>query len=134
MREVLELRQGDTDNERILTIIKANNLPSSMKNVGHILEINEETMLFVNTGKTKDFKGSNTNRKVKYDKELWVGRMNSIRETEKLSFEDARNRLADEFPDENVPKLTWFKENCKEKDGQPEPKEVTATDQENNNN
>ena len=118
LRCVLDLRLGRQNNERELTVVKCNHLPQDQKNVPHVLELHPEHLLFTYKGQAIATGASSGSR---YDKELWVNRMARRREL-KESFRTAIEYLKKELPGEDIPSETWFKENCKDMGGQPEPK------------
>lgn len=115
LRSLFELRMGSNPDERILTIVKGNNVAQQVKETQMVLKLDGETRLFTNTGTTKALKGGPGNKGKQYDKELWISRMAEERKGG-VSFETGVASLKLKYPDEDVPGTTWFKQHCK--DGQ----------------
>jgi RecA-family ATPase len=73
MRLVMELRADNMNpNERHLCIVKGNYLPSNMKRESYVLNFDEQTFCFTNTGKRMQFeflakKSDSDNGKAKYE-------------------------------------------------------------------
>jgi len=115
LRCLLELRKGDSDNERVLSIVKSNYLSEKVKGVSIILTHDPERHVFMNSGKTLD--KSSLNEKIKiseYSIDLWVPRMLSYRKRFGTSYKDSVIALKKFYPNDSVPGDTWFKEHCKE--------------------
>jgi hypothetical protein len=117
LRCLLEMRQSDNPDERILYVLKNNYMSNEDKLNGLVLELHKERLLFTNTGRIASKHGTVSEGK-KYDKQLWITRMVECREQTGFSFDKARYRLSEQFPGEDIPGLTWFKTNCKDLDGQ----------------
>lgn len=115
LRCLLELRKGDSDNERVLSIVKSNYLSEKVKGISIILNHDPERHVFLNSGKTLD--KSSLNEKIKiseYSVDLWVPRMLSYRNKFGTSYKDSVTALKKFYPNDSVPGETWFKEHCKE--------------------
>lgn len=111
LRSLLELRRGDTAERRYLTVLKNNYMPDQAKELSIELNFDETTLGFESTGREVVIKGDKEVR-VQFDKNVWVERMNELRRGG-FSYDRAYKRLVILYPNENVPKPTWFKENCR---------------------
>jgi hypothetical protein len=113
VRCVLDLRLGapqQSEDVRHLTILKANHLPPGMKGKPNILKLDGDSLLFTNTSKFADFAIA-TKGKI-YDKEIWLKRFEDVRAAV-TSDRKAIGILVEKFPDEEVPKRSWFIDNFK---------------------
>lgn len=116
LRCVAEIRQRDNGDQRLFSILKCNYLSESIKRESIVLDFNADTLSFENNNSAPIDKSLITplqGKSKKYDDKLWVPRMSKIRAEKQLTFEEARKVLETEYPNENLPGLTWFKENCK---------------------
>lgn len=120
LRCVLELRQADNTDERHLTILKGNYLPQEVKKKPFVLKLDPNSLLFTNTSKIIEYT-SNSKAKL-YDKTLWLKRFEECR-LEADSDRDTIGILEKKYPEEKVPKRSWFVENIKMVDGQSNAKE-----------
>jgi len=109
LRCLLELRNGEVENERILYTLKANYMSREEKAEGHLLTLNSERLLLVNSGK-KVAKSGATGESLgkKYDVDLWVTRMKAVRDEKGLSYDNARKDLVESFSEDEVPSKGWF--------------------------
>ena len=122
LRLILDLRavNNGVPNERQLTIIKGNYLPPEMKNKPWILTLNPDTMLFTKTGARAQFEG--VAKKKGYNREKWLERYSDASKNGG-SIKSVVGILEDQFPDEEIPSVTWFKENRLASDGRCHSKE-----------
>jgi KaiC/GvpD/RAD55 family RecA-like ATPase len=112
-RSLFELRLDDDNvNQRKLTILKGNYVPQSLKKKSVLIKFDGEHALFSDTGKTFEHTTSVGNSKKKFDPSIWIPRMEKWKE-KGHSYQIGREELVKEFPDEDVPSETWFKENPK---------------------
>ncbi|MCU7551795.1 helicase RepA family protein [Chitinophagaceae bacterium LB-8] len=116
LRSLLELRNGAVENERILYVLKNNSMSNKEKSNGLVLELNSQSLNFSFTGKKLSKSGENNNKT--YDINIWMPLMIALRDEEGLSFENARKKLVEKHTEEEVPGLTWFKNNYKSFGGQ----------------
>lgn len=114
MRCVLDFRIGNIINERYLTITKGNYLPDSLKKQSLLLQFDPTSRSITYTG-TKIDKDAliDSLQMKKYDPIVWVPIMNKFRIEQNLSYENAREQIVKTHSGKDIPKLTWFKENCK---------------------
>ncbi len=113
MRSLIELRQGDFMDERLLTILKGNYVSADKKNESLVLKFDKETLSF----SLKDKRGININpqeRLAKFDKKLWLQRLKDMPGKEGIDRRISRFKLM--FPNEAVPSKTWFVENKEDKE------------------
>lgn len=109
LRSLLELRNGTNPHERLLFVLKSNYMPREQKEEGLVLQINPKWLLFSNTGRKISLSGANTNVHKAYDPAVWIPRMEKLRKTNGLSYEKARNTLVEQYGVDEVPGVTWFK-------------------------
>jgi hypothetical protein len=112
LRCVMELRNADNPKHRELRVLKNNYMSREAKAEGILLELDTETMLFSNTGEKLSLAGTIETGSRVYDVNLWIQRMADCR-AEGLSFSKARELLAEQYPDQEVPGKTWFVQHCK---------------------
>lgn len=118
-RCVLELRLGSNSDERLLTMLKGNYVPPEVKKKPFVLKLDSDTLLFSNTSKTIEFAA---HRGKQYNKEVWLKRFKECR-LKADSDRKAIGMLELEYPEEGVPKRSWFMENLKMVDGHSDYKE-----------
>ncbi len=116
LRCIFELRMAANapSDERHLTIIKGNYLPPEQKNKPWILKLDSESMLFTKIGESTRLDG--VAKRKGYDRDLWLARYKEVAK-DGLSIKSVVGILDEKFPDEEVPKMTWFKENKVAMDG-----------------
>lgn len=108
MRSLLELRLGDNDNERLLTILKANYIPQELKKKSKVLVFDGDSRIFsMSEREATDNKGV----VIKYDKALWLERVQEY--CQGLSLIKTVSKLEAMFPEEEIPGKTWFSDNLK---------------------
>lgn len=113
LRSVMEIRLGNSSDERELTLLKGNRVSQEFKLKPFGLKLDNETMLLSSISSYKS-QGS-ARLSTKYDKALWVKRFKEIFEKGTITTYDAiRVELTVLFPEEEVPSKTWFVDNLKD--------------------
>lgn len=124
LRCLIELRKGDTVEERVLYVLKNNYMSDDEKSEGLVLQFHKDRLLFTKTDRKVFINGGDGGKK--YDTLKWVQRMTELKMATGFSFDRAREELVGMFAGENVPGVTWFKNNCKSLDGQANNEQISV--------
>lgn len=109
-RAVIELRNGNDENERLLTVVKANGLSRKDKETTRVLELDDKHLIFKH--RRDIVKGSYlVQGKTKYDETFWLAEIAQVKQGR--SYEDAIKLLVGKYPGKKVPSKGWFVENMK---------------------
>ncbi len=114
VRCVIELRHGDDLNERLLSVLKCNYMPEEEKRQSLVLEFNNDTLTFSNTGETSDRDSMSNKGNKKYANYGWlIEEAKELKSAKNLSYEKLRNILLEKYGADKIPGLTWFKDHTK---------------------
>ncbi len=111
MRSLIELRNGSNENEKLLSILKGNYISRKIKEHSFQLGFDESTLTFSGGAKFLPTGTVNQDRTIKYNKDLWIGRMDKVQKEKDLSLTAGYKVLAFDHGNEDMPGLTWFKNN-----------------------
>ncbi|MFN4248711.1 MAG: AAA family ATPase [Flavipsychrobacter sp.] len=111
LRSVIELRVGQNSDERLLTITKGNYVPVENKRKSLVLKLHNESLTYSTDStliETKEIQKG----KVKYDVKFWINEFCSVKERG-ISIAAAVSKLIEKYAELDVPSITWFKDNLK---------------------
>ncbi len=109
-RAVIELRNGNDENERLLTVVKANGLSRKDKGTTRVLELDDKHLIFKH--RRDIVKGPYLAQgKAKFDETFWLAEMAQMKQGK--SYEDAIKQLIGKYPGKKVPCKSWFIEKRK---------------------
>ncbi len=119
-RCVIQIQVIPRTNRRTLTIVKCNHLPEETKGKSMEIEVINETrtLKFIRHINRDSLHAPAA---AKFDKNIWIQRCQSKR-ADNMSFDKIREEMLKNYPGEEVPSVTWFKENYKE----PEVNKITS--------